>query len=412
MAAAQTFTCCTDSCTTGFANDGAICSALGDLYVATGGAQWTNYDPANGWVAAAAGTATDYCTFAQNGQHPCDPATGALTWLDLSNNGLAGSLPDSLSALASLSWLNLGGNQLGGTLPDVLGGLTALQYLDLSNNGLSGTLPPSAIALCSIPVVTCSSFAGNALTVSMSVFLATLSSDATSFYATAWGAAVSPGPVPDLAAYPGLTSITLSNTGLTGTLPDALGGLTGLVYLDLSVNALSGPIPESLATLSGLTHLSLGANALSGSIPDILASWPTLSDLNLANNGLSGAWPASLGSATTLTYLDLSNNQLVGDISTSLDDLTALRYLCVPGMPPLCAHTRRQPLTPPRDSPACPRRDLSTNALNGTITDSLGSFSGLSYLCVSCALAGSYPGCVPHLPAPPLHPKGTSPSTR
>ena len=310
LAAAQTFTCCTDSCTTGFANDGAICSALGDLYVATGGAQWTNYDPANGWVAAAAGTATDYCTFAQNGQHPCDPATGALTWLDLSNNGLAGSLPDSLSALASLSWLNLGGNQLGGTLPD------------------------------------------------------------------------------------------------------ALGGLTGLVYLDLSVNALSGPIPESLATLSGLTHLSLGANALSGSIPDILASWPTLSDLNLANNGLSGAWPASLGSATTLTYLDLSNNQLVGDISTSLDDLTALRYLCVPGMPPLCAHTRRQPLTPPRDSPACPRRDLSTNALNGTITDSLGSFSGLSYLCVSCALAGSYPGCVPHLPAPPLHPKGTSPSTR
>ena len=37
-----------------------VCSALGDLYSSTGGASWTNK---TGWSAAAAGTATSYCTF-------------------------------------------------------------------------------------------------------------------------------------------------------------------------------------------------------------------------------------------------------------------------------------------------------------------------------------------------------------
>jgi hypothetical protein len=38
----------------------AICEALGDLYYATNGAGWLNK---RGWEAAAAGFATDYCTF-------------------------------------------------------------------------------------------------------------------------------------------------------------------------------------------------------------------------------------------------------------------------------------------------------------------------------------------------------------
>ena len=36
------------------------CSALGDLYAATNGGAWNNNI---GWITAAAGTATDYCTF-------------------------------------------------------------------------------------------------------------------------------------------------------------------------------------------------------------------------------------------------------------------------------------------------------------------------------------------------------------
>jgi hypothetical protein len=76
-----TFICCSGAgCTGGVSNDAATCAALGDLYNAAKGAgvgygaAWTN---TSGWASAAAGNATDYCTF--RGSF-CD-STGALTFL-------------------------------------------------------------------------------------------------------------------------------------------------------------------------------------------------------------------------------------------------------------------------------------------------------------------------------------------
>ena len=47
---------CTDTSPAGTVT----CAALGDLYAATNGAGW---ETKTGWLAAAAGTATDFCTF-------------------------------------------------------------------------------------------------------------------------------------------------------------------------------------------------------------------------------------------------------------------------------------------------------------------------------------------------------------
>ena len=52
--AAAVFTCASSG------NDATTCAALGDLYTATNGASWASN---SGWSSAAAGTATDYCTF-------------------------------------------------------------------------------------------------------------------------------------------------------------------------------------------------------------------------------------------------------------------------------------------------------------------------------------------------------------
>ena len=71
------FTCCTGSnCTGGVSNDPVTCAALGDLYYATSGNAWS---AKQGWSSAAAGTATDFCTFAQSAGG-CDGA-GVLTSL-------------------------------------------------------------------------------------------------------------------------------------------------------------------------------------------------------------------------------------------------------------------------------------------------------------------------------------------
>ncbi|XP_022714523.1 probable LRR receptor-like protein kinase At1g51890 [Durio zibethinus] len=66
---------------------------------------------------------------------------------------------------------------------------------------------------------------------------------------------------------PGIISLNLSSSGLTGEIPLNIVNLTQLQYLDLSNNNLSGPVPEFLTQLQTLTFLNLERNALNGSVP-------------------------------------------------------------------------------------------------------------------------------------------------
>jgi hypothetical protein len=64
-----------------------------------------------------------------------------LWYLNLSHNGLTGSVPSALSDAASLSELDLSHNDLEGPLPAALAALADLNYLNVSHNRLSGALP-------------------------------------------------------------------------------------------------------------------------------------------------------------------------------------------------------------------------------------------------------------------------------
>eukprot|EP00658_Telonema_sp_P-2_P077502 TRINITY_DN7027_c0_g2_i7.p1 TRINITY_DN7027_c0_g2~~TRINITY_DN7027_c0_g2_i7.p1 ORF type:complete len:192 (-),score=22.10 TRINITY_DN7027_c0_g2_i7:160-735(-) len=79
----------------------------------------------------------------------CD-STPRVTALDLANNGLSGTVPDSLGSLAALQSLDLDSNSLSGTVPDSLGSLAALQSLYLATNALSGTVPDSLGSLAAL----------------------------------------------------------------------------------------------------------------------------------------------------------------------------------------------------------------------------------------------------------------------
>ncbi|KAI4334004.1 hypothetical protein L6164_018747 [Bauhinia variegata] len=61
----------------------------------------------------------------------------------LSANQFTGSIPTSLSTLTELTDMSLNDNQLTGEIPDAFQSLIQLINLDLSNNNLSGELPPS-----------------------------------------------------------------------------------------------------------------------------------------------------------------------------------------------------------------------------------------------------------------------------
>ncbi len=84
-----------------------------------------------------------------------------------------------------------------------------------------------------------------------------------------------------------VTQLALSNNGLSGTLPAALGDLDELERLDLSYNALRGALPAELADLTSLTTLSLTrSRALSGPLPDGLRNLADLATVQIADTEL------------------------------------------------------------------------------------------------------------------------------
>ncbi|RLM80585.1 putative LRR receptor-like serine/threonine-protein kinase [Panicum miliaceum] len=85
--------------------------------------------------------------FAWEGLNCTYPPAGLsrITALNLSSNGLVGSIATYFGDLKALQYLDLSHNNLYGSIPDVVGKLPLLVFLDLSSNDLSGPIPYSLL---------------------------------------------------------------------------------------------------------------------------------------------------------------------------------------------------------------------------------------------------------------------------
>jgi len=235
----------------------AECEALVALYNSTGGPYWTNR---SGWLE----------NYYPSTWYGVRIAYGRVNRLNLVDNHLSGTIPDSLGSLSHMEWLNLYSNDLTGSIPPSLGSLDILQGLSLQGNGLTGGIPAS------------------------------------------------------LGNLGQLQYLALQDNCLTGSIPSSLGNLSSLSTLWLYDNELSGSIPSSLGGLSNLSSLELRRNQLSGSIPTSLGTIGLLSLIDLRWNQLTGTIPSSFGGLSSLSRLFVSNNPLEGPLPTSLTDLTSL----------------------------------------------------------------------------------------
>ena len=100
-----------------------------------------------------------------------------------------------------------------------------------------------------------------------------------------------------------ITEISLVNTGLSRTIPTAIGLLTSLTALHLSNTPITGTLPTKLGLLTSLVPLS-------GTIPTHFGRLTNLQTLDLSNNVLSGAVPTELSQLTNLQQANINVNQL------------------------------------------------------------------------------------------------------
>ena len=192
---------------------------------------------------------------------------GRVVELDISSEGLTGTIPSELGSLSNLVVLSLGGNQLTGEIPTELGNLANLRWLWLGGNQLTGEIPI------------------------------------------------------ELGNLANLQSLILSSNQLTGEIPSELGKLSNLHTLTLSRNQLTGEIPTELGNLAKLEILALSTNRLTGSIPAELGKLSNLHTLILSNNRLTGEIPVELGNLPNLDTLRLARNRLTGCVPDGLRDV-------------------------------------------------------------------------------------------
>ncbi len=316
-------------------------NALIEFYKATGGAEHWDVkwpvdsepleDPISGW-------------------HGVTTAEDRVVGLDLTGNGLNGSIPgDALGRLANLRSLSLNDNHLSGPIPTELGYLSALRTLYVGGNPMLHRYagPAGPITVGCIPAGLKDVRHGD-----LDEFRGELNIDycdhdlvhsdraaLVELYKAAGGVGWpnqanwnTNEPIKDwhgvtTDAYSRVTALNLTGNRLSGKIPEQLGRLTELRLLVLRENGLTGSLPDELGRLTNLIVLDLSDNPRSNANMLNDFEWSRLvklEALHLANTGLKGVTPGNLVSLSNLRDLNLSRNNLTG-----IGELTSLGSLRV-----------------------------------------------------------------------------------
>ncbi len=320
-------------------------AALIALFEATDGENWNdNRD----WLSAA--PVGEWAGITTN-------SAGKVTELELSDNGLTGSLPPELTDLTELEVLRLHDNQLTGVLSADLANLDSLREVSFWGNQLTWAPSYAPGVLADMVALT-------------ALYEDTGGEDWTDN--TNWLTTEELGEWFGVSAEAGgrVTGLSLANNELKGEVPPALHNASELTVLHIDNNQLSGELPSQLGRLSKLEQVSIWDSKLTwgdsygdGVLADTVAlvalyestmthwdhwrdgwKWATysplrewafvtveggrVSQLNIEGRELKGQLPSALGNLTGLKRLNITNvPDLTGELPATLGNLTSLTEL-------------------------------------------------------------------------------------
>lgn len=210
--------------------------------------------------------------------------------------------------------ISLPGNNLSGKSPSDIFDLSALNAIDLSNNrlrfqfnGINRTVNLIDLNLASTATEDITGLSkANLLHLSLS------KNNLSSYF-------YFPEEILQMTS---LQSLQLSECGLGGTLPDAIGDLVQLKELDLYGNEFMGQLPDSVSNLRNMVNLTLSSNGFYGTLPEGFSALVHLETLHLDNNaasengGFVGPLPDFSG-LVSIRNLYLGSNSFSGTIPSS-----------------------------------------------------------------------------------------------
>nr|XP_027088252.1 receptor kinase-like protein Xa21 isoform X1 [Coffea arabica] len=297
-----------------------------------------------------------------------------LVSLDMGDNSFHGHLPEGMAHLRRIRFISLSHNNFTGEIPSWFGFLEKLQHLSLRNNSFTGFLPPPLFNISGLGVI---DFSENNLSGII--------------------------PVDMCNNLPSLKRLLVSSNKLNGQILSGISKCWRLEVLSLSNNEFSGRIPREVGNLQMLEELYLGGNNLGGEIPKEIGNLTMIQNLYLYENNLTGFIPQEMGKLSKLESLDLELNRLGGPIPAWIFNISTIQFLSLSAnsffgsLPPNMCHVLKnlQGLylagnylsgNIPMSISNCSRLTIITllsNEFTGSIPDSLGNLRQLNVLQLS-----------------------------
>ena len=266
---------------------------------------------------------------------PC--AAVGLTYLNLQEAGLYGTIPPTLVSLTATSTIDLRVNSLTGTLPNswFSPAPSALGELLLVDNQLTGTLPVGACTSPTLTALSVDSVACPLPTECVRKFPMLQRS-----LSTVSDCKNQPIDQCELHLCAGaITTLNLAFHSLSGSIPASLSSLAGSISggLNLGSNQLTGQLPPAIGSFVHATSIDLSFNYFSGTLPSALASLDAAAaHVNLAGNGgsITGKFPDSLCSLENAGGLSISGLEFECPLPDACSDaLVDAGAKCSGGMP-------------------------------------------------------------------------------